>query len=160
MADLNTLTDAELVADPRLGAINHAWKEFGGTYDAVALRAGISSSVLDALYTLFLEDGITQKGICERASLSKQTVHSAVVKMEQGGLVRTERGKGRSVLLFLTPAGREKVRRVVRPIVEAEIRAYNTLSAQEFDQLMQLITRVGEELERGMAGICADNQNE
>lgn len=158
MADLNTLTDAELVADPRLGAINHAWKEYEGCYDAVALRAGIPSSVLESLYTLFLEEGITQKDICERACLSKQTVHSAIVKMEKNGLIRTERGKGRSVLLFLTPAGREEVARVARPVVEAEINAYNTLSQKEFDQLIALVTRVGENLRRGMDAICADTR--
>lgn len=159
MDQLSKLTDAELAADPRLGAINNAWRECDEAYDAVALRAGISSSALDALYTLFLEDGITQKDICERACLSKQTVHSAIMKMQKNGLIRTEHGKGRSVLLFLTPAGHSLARRVARPIVEAEINAYNSLSQEEFDQLMALLNRVGEQLRQGMSTICTDNQN-
>lgn len=158
MIDPTALTDAELIADPRLGAVNHAWKEYMGIYDAAAQRVGIPSSVLDSLYTLYLEDGITQKDICDRACLSKQTVHSAVMRLQKDGLLRTERGEGRSVLLFLTDTGRAEAKRIVRPIVEAEIRAYDTLSLEEFDQFLSMISRIGKALRSGMDNIGADGK--
>lgn len=153
MTDPTTLSDAELIADSRLGAVNHVWREYMGIYDATAQQVGIPSSVLDSLYMLYLEDGITQKDICNRACLSKQTVHSAVMRLEKDGLVRAKRGKGRSVLLFLTDAGRIEAKRIVRPIVEAEIRAYDTLTPEEFNQLISMISRIDEVLRSGMGSI-------
>lgn len=158
MFDPAALSDAELIADPRLGAVNHAWREYTGIYDAMAQRVGIPSSVLDSLYMLYLEDGITQKDICDRACLSKQTVHSAVMRLQKDGLIRTERGEGRSVLLFLTNAGRAEAKRIVRPIVEAEIRAYDALSPEEFDQLISMISRIDEILRSSMGNIGTNSK--
>lgn len=151
-------TNMDLASDARIASINRMLREYGSFYEGAAARLGVSDSVFDTMYTLYLHDGATQKEICELSYVSKQTIHSAVARLEREGLIRGEHGRGRTVKLFLTDAGRAEAARIARPVVEAEHRAYNVLSPQEFDELLGYLARIGDQLRRDMDAIGLGDQ--
>lgn len=114
-------------------------KELDDLYREIAARAGLSNGAFSVLYALWdLGDGSLQRDLCGRCFLSKQTVHSAVRKLEGDGILRTEQGKGRDLHLHLTQRGAELVRRAVIPIAQAEDRALNAMAPTDREELLHL----------------------
>ena len=75
-------------------------KAIDEAYDRTAKRCHLSPSSFDILYTLFAYgDGCTQKELCERCYDGKQTVNSAVHKMQRDGLLQISAGTGRNTLM-------------------------------------------------------------
>ncbi len=151
-------TDDAPLANERIATMNRMLREYGSLYEGVAARLGVPDSVFDTLYTLYLHDGATQKEICDISYVSKQTIHSAVMRLERDGLIRTERGHGRAVKLFLTETGRAEAARIARPVVEVEQRAYDVLSPREFDELLGYLDRIADQLRRGMDAIGSEGK--
>ncbi len=107
---------------------NRLYKEECDIYREVALRLGASNSAISILYDIFLlGEGCTQKDICENSFLSKQTVNSAIRKLESDGCIYLKRGRGRSTHIYLTEAGQELTRQKILPVLEAETRAFSAL---------------------------------
>jgi DNA-binding MarR family transcriptional regulator len=151
-------TDDAPLTNERIATINRMMREYDSLYSSVAVRLGVPDSVFDTLYTLYLHDGATQKEICDISYVSKQTIHSAVMRLERDGLIRTERGHGRAVKLFLTDTGRVEAARIARPVVEVEQRAYDVLSPREFDELLGYLDRIADQLRRGMDAIGSEGK--
>ena len=64
---------------------DHQIDEF---YHTLAQALGLSDSALWVLWCLVERgDGCTQKDICRQVSISKQTVHSSVRKLERDGFL-------------------------------------------------------------------------
>ena len=88
---------------------DHQIDEF---YHTLAQALGLSDSALWVLRCLVERgDGCTQKDICRQVSISKQTVHSSVRKLERDGFLSLRPREGREVSLFLTAQGQELVDR-------------------------------------------------
>lgn len=105
---------------------------FNQLYREAATRMGLSGSAFDVLYSVnYLGEGCLQKEICDTSYLPKQTVHSAVDKLVGEGLLRKDDGSGRAVALYLTPAGKKFVEARIVPIVQAEKRAFESMSTEE-----------------------------
>ncbi len=118
---------------------------FNRLYREAATRMGLSGSVLDVLYSVnYLGEGCLQKEICTTSYLPKQTVHSAVDKLVGDGLLRKESGSGRAVALYLTAAGKEFVEARIVPIVQAEQRAFESMSSEEQQHFYKLAMRLAD----------------
>ena len=77
---------------------------------------GISDSVQNILYVLCDQGNqALQSEICSISGISRQTINSALSKLEQQGLVRVEPDEGRNTMVFLTEEGAEVRRRKGRP---------------------------------------------
>jgi len=101
------------------------YKELSEVYHMIALRLGMSDSVFDILYAVYvLGEGCTQKDIGKYACATKSTIHSAVHKLERDGILRLERRNARESRVFLTPAGRALVDRKIARVVDMEERAF------------------------------------
>ncbi len=95
-------------------------KAIDEAYDRTAKRCHLSPSSFDILYTLFAYgDGCTQKELCERCYDGKQTVNSAVHKMQRDGLLQISAGTGRNTHVHLTDAGRAYAARAIAPVLES-----------------------------------------
>ncbi len=122
-----------------LNEFNQFYKEMDELYHAVALKAGLSDSALDILYSLcILGDGCLQKEICQLAFISKQTVNSSIRKLEQQQYLVLQSGKGRDMHIYLTEAGQALVQEKVIPIIQAENQAFGRMSAAEQKELLRL----------------------
>lgn len=131
-------------------------------YHQMAVGLGVSDSVLSLLFTLWEEgDGLTPTQLYGVWSLSKQTGHSALMWLEERGLVRLVPGKGdrRSKTVYLTDQGREYARGRVAPLLEAERNAFDALDGEEQRTLVALLGKMVKSLKEETAGLAkAPNQ--
>lgn len=118
---------------------NCLYKEIDDLYHAVAKEEGLSDSAFIIFYAIYeLGDGCLQKEICERAFISKQTVHSSIHNLEKDGYLRLEQGTGRDRRIHLTAKGEELIREKVLPVVCAEDAVFSEMTEKEADELLRL----------------------
>ena len=77
-----------------------------------------------------------QRDICRTSCIPKQTINSAIRKMEANGWIELKPGKGRSMQIFLTDTGRQIQQEKIYPVIQAENNALSVLSPEEWDQLI------------------------
>lgn len=130
-----------LEAGAFLAQLDRFYRELDEIYHEASRAAGLSDSAFDILYSLMLEDGLTQKQLGERGFAPKQTVASAVRRLEDQGLIAPDAGCRRNAPLRLTEAGRAAVEERVRPAYHAERRAIERLAPAERAMLAQLLAR-------------------
>ena len=76
---------------------NYLSSEINSLYHQAAKKMGISDSVQNILYVLCDQGNqALQCEICSISGISRQTINSALSKLEQQGLVRVEPDKGRT----------------------------------------------------------------
>ena len=118
---------------------NRIYKEVNNVYHDAATKFGLSNSTFDILYTICeVGDGCLQKDVCDATFIPKQTVNSAIRKLEQEGYLTLSNGKGRSKHIHLTESGHTLLKETIFPIVEAENEAFTELSPEECDLLLKL----------------------
>ena len=113
-----------------LEVINQQIKELVGIYRGIVSRSGISENEYWIWYALIIMDGeYSQQDICSSWTLSKQTVNTIVMNMVKKGLVSLEvvPGTRNRKIIRPTQAGRKYGENIVRPVSEAEGRAYGRL---------------------------------
>ena len=80
----------------RLFALNEAWKENANIYRQMAKQMNLTDMEMWALYTLRVEPGeMTQSRMSEFLHEPKQTINSALKKMEADGLITLQSGSNR-----------------------------------------------------------------
>lgn len=121
---------------------NHLLGEINGTYHEAAVKLGLSDSVMAVLYTLCSEgEPCPLQEIVRQSGLSKQTVNSAIRKLEHEGVVYLEPAGGRGKDVCLTELGRETVRRRVLPLMEIENEVYSSWPRGELLGYLELTER-------------------
>ena len=100
---------------------NHLIGEIEGIYHDISFRMGLSDSVSKILYTLCISDNRCPLSlVCRQTGLSKQTVNSAIRRMEEQGLVKLAATGRKSKDGLLTDDGKELADRTARRIIEME----------------------------------------
>lgn len=132
--------------------IDALFKSVDEAYDAAAKAAGISSSAQDILYALLVYgEGLTQKQICDCSYNNKQTINSAIHKLEKQGILQMRAGVGRETRVSLTNEGIELANRVVLPIAEAEQRALESIPEKLREQLLAVVEQYAATLTSSLA---------
>mgnify|MGYP002537389890 CR=1 FL=1 len=106
-------------------AFNRETKKLDDVYRSAVKSCGISECAFWILYTLRVEEKpFTQAEICEFLIEPKQTVHSALKKLEaKGYLARTSSADLRSKRVALTEKGEQFARAWIDRVLEAEAAA-------------------------------------
>lgn len=124
---------------PKQNDINQLNKAVAELYHDICVQLGISDSVFDIFYAIAaLGDGCCQRDICNYAFTSKQTIHSAIHKLEKEGFLRFKSGKGREMLIFLTPSGEQFMAEKIAPVIAMENTVLSQIPPEEIDQLIEL----------------------
>ena len=127
---------------PKQNEINRLNKALTEFYHDLCVQAGMSNSVFDIFYAIAaLGDGCCQRDICDYAFTSKQTIHSAIHKLEKEGFLRFQSGKGREQLIFLTPVGEPFMKEKIVPVIAMENDVISQMPPDETDQLLRLTAR-------------------
>lgn len=116
-------------------------KQYDALYHRVAQRYGFSDLQHWLLYILYSESReFTQNELAELFGLPKQSLNSAVARLQKLGYVTRAAcpGPGNSKTVSLTPAGRELCLHCVEPLLRAEERALDRLTAEENEQFLRL----------------------
>ncbi len=109
-------------------------------YHEAARRLGQPDSAMRILYTICLNGGSCPlSDIVRMSGLSKQTVNSALRKLEQSGAVDTQGGRTKRVRL--TEAGQSLARDTALRVLEIETEIYDSWSGEELDSYITLTER-------------------
>lgn len=121
-------------AREQLEVINQQIKEIIGIYRGIVSHSGISENEFWIWYALIIMDGeYSQQDICSSWSLSKQTVNTIVnhmVQKEQAFLEVVPGTRNRKIIR-LTEEGKKYGESIVKPISEAENRAFDRLPNED-----------------------------
>ena len=113
--------------------VNKQIKELVGIYRDAVKYLDISESEFWVWYTLVAIDGeYTQQDICSMWSLPKQTVNTAISRMRRRKyaiLQAIPKTRNRKVIR-LTPEGQKLGESIIRPIINAEKRAFEKTSTE------------------------------
>ena len=108
------------IPSPQMGRFNRLIGQTQAVYHDAARRLGLSDSALEILYALHAEGGACPlREICRNSCIPKQTIGSALRKLEEQGAV-TCTAQGRRKLVSLTPEGRALAERTVGQLIAAE----------------------------------------
>lgn len=133
---------------------NRLLGEINGTYHEAAVKLGLSDSVMAVLYTLCSEGNrCPLQEIVRQSGASKQTINSAIRRLEGEGCVRLEAAKGRGKNVSLTAKGRELARRTVIPMMELEDEIYASWTQEELRGYLELTERFAAALKEKMKGL-------
>lgn len=102
---------------------------------------GISFGQWVFLRILWKEEGLTQKQLSELANLTEPTVHTALNKLEQQGIItrRTKAGNKRKQHIYLSKPGRD-LQEVLEPLaVEANDTALRGIDPDERERFRQML---------------------
>lgn len=119
---------------------NLLMSEIDTAYHDAALRMGMSDSTVLVLYTLCSYGGECMLGdITSKAS--KQTVNSALRKLEAEEIVYLEAFEGRKKKVYLTEKGRQLSEDTVLRIIKAENEIFESWSEEEKNIYLDLTQR-------------------
>lgn len=100
---------------------NHLLGEIEAVYHEMALKFGQSDSVMNILYTICdYGESCPLQEICRRSRISKQTINSALRKLEREGIVYSEQAGVKGKNVCLTEKGKELVGDTAVRVIEAE----------------------------------------
>lgn len=116
-------------------------------YHEVAVKLGVSDSILNILYIMcVVGDRCTQIEICRLSGISRQTINSAIHKLQKEGIIYLEPGDGRSTLVCLTDKGRQLIEEKAYPLIKMEQEIFNGWDKEERETYLRLMQRFRDEM--------------
>lgn len=141
-------TMSEYMMSKRLFEYNSIIKENDDIYRQIARQFGFSECTFWILYSL-REDNIclTQRKLCSMLSQPKQTVNSALKKLEADGYLKLCSGEDRRhKLIQLTEKGEALARKTLDKVMTLENRTFDTFTEEEQVQFLQLFRKYTDNL--------------
>ena len=122
--------------------INCLSNDMEAIYHQAAVRLGLSDSALLILYMIHEQgDKCLPSDICKRTGISKQTVNSALRKLEAEDILYMQQHNGRTKQICLTQKGREYLSRTAARLFDAECSAFCEWTEEEIDQYLRLMEK-------------------
>lgn len=134
----------DAISQQMLLTFNAAMKHVDDVYRRAVRQYGLSECAFWILYTLRVERPYTQAGLCKLLHEPKQTVNSALKKLEaEGFLVLSAGDDQRSKRVRLTEKGEQLARTCADRVAEAEARAIGSMSPDDRAALIRLTELYG-----------------
>ena len=126
----------------KIHRLNYLCTELNAVYHQAALKLGMQDSVMCVLYAIHDNgENCLLSDVYKRSGVSKQTVNSAVRKLEKDNIIYLEPYKGKSKMIRLTDKGKKYVFDTVGRICQAEISALEMWSSDEIDMYVSLMRK-------------------
>lgn len=122
-------------------AFCNAWQSISIIYEDYARKSGISYNSLYILNAILYTENCTQKQICDKTLLPKQTVNNVVTNFFKNGYVELrEFPENRRIkTIHLTEKGMQYAETLIPHIHKADCKAMEALSEEQQDTLLQLM---------------------
>lgn len=126
----------------KIHRINYLFAEMDALYHQAALKLGMADSIMRVLYTIH-DNGerCPLAEIYKRSGISKQTVNSAIRKLEEEEILYLEHYRGRTKMAILTRKGRDYVEQTVARLFAAEVGAFSSWAETEIDAHIRYLER-------------------
>ena len=103
--------------------LNYLTSELDGLYHQASVQIGLADSAMRILYAIYDNgDGCLLNTIYRQSGISKQTVNSALRKLEADGILTLTETDGRKKAVHLTEAGSALASDTVVKLIEIENR--------------------------------------
>lgn len=131
-----------------------AWQTLGMIYEDYARKSGVSYNSLYILSAISQSESCTQKQICERTLLPKQTVNNIVTAFYRSGYIGfCELPENRRVkIIHLTDKGRAYADELLPRIHASNLKAMETLTEEQQNTLIHLTNQYVAAFRREMLG--------
>lgn len=146
--------DGLMRLDAWVNSFDRLFRKTDRLYYEMARGCGIPETAYWLMYAIFTQGGkMPVKGISEACGYSKQTVSSALRKLEEQGLVQTAfcEGSRKAKQVSFTERGERLVQEKIVPANKAERRAFKALTQAEQAELLRLIDKYVEQVENEIA---------
>lgn len=129
--------------------LNQLLKKMDNVYNKLAKSSGLSDTAFWILYTIKNEkETYKQKDLCVMWSYSKQTINSALKKLEEQNIIQLvavpENKKDKKIIL--TEYGEKLAEKFIKPVGEIEKDALNEI--KEKNKLINLFRKYIEEMDK------------
>lgn len=115
-------------------------------YHKASVKMGLADSELNILYLLYDYTELCQTDIINYTGMSKQTIHSAIRRMEKDEWVVLGKRTQHRRTISLTPKGEQVVKEIMGPFIQAETQIFDDWTQEEIDSFIQLISRYRDSL--------------
>lgn len=133
---------------------NYLSSEIEAAYHEAALKLGLSDSAMLILYAICDHGEDCMLGEIRRQSgISKQTVNSALRKLEEEGVIFLSAAGGKTKRVCLTQEGKALAKDTVCKIIEIENRIFDGWSEEERTVYLELTQRYLIEFRKEIKGI-------
>ncbi len=145
----------DMPTDKRMMVFNVLWKEQDDIYRGIAKALGMNESVFWILYCLRGSgENVTQSFMCSMMLEPKQTINTALKKMESDGLIFfSDSGDKRSKYIYLTEKGAALAKNTVDRVIVAERTAMEMMTEDEQRQFLELFRKYNDCLKEKMGEI-------
>lgn len=117
---------------------NYLAGETSSLYHKAAVKLGLSDSSMAVLYALCHEGKCGITDVCRLMGMQKQTVNSALRRLESEDIVRLEALDGKHKLIAFTPKGECLAKKTAARLIEAENRVFNGWSEADRREYLRL----------------------
>lgn len=129
--------------------INCLASDLDALYHRAAVKFGLSDSVLMILYFIYEKGGCCPLNTVRKEScLNKQTLNSAIRKLEGEGVVRLESSGGKTKNVYLTEHGKEYAKTTVARLFDAESHVFRDWTEEEIRQYLFLMEKYNSDFRR------------
>lgn len=144
---------SEHIMGKRLAEYNSMIKEHEDLYRQIARRFGLSECAFWILYSLREANAsLTQSELCYALSQPKQTINSALKKMEECGYIELLSGQDRRrKQLQLTSKGELLAQETVDKVIILENQAFDTFSEEEQELFLRLLHKYTDNLKANLS---------
>lgn len=126
----------------KIHRLNCLSNDLNSLYHQASRKLGVSDSVSVVLYMIYDKgDGCLLYDIWNEGGTSKQTINSAVRRLEADGILYLERDRGKAKRVRLTETGREYVLQTVARLYKAECRALESWTEDEIETYLRLMKK-------------------
>lgn len=126
----------------RIQRLNCLASDLDAIYHQAALKLGIPDSAMYVLYLLYENgDSCLLSEISKKTGISKQTIHSAVRRLEREGVIYLEEQNKRAKTVCLTEKGQSYVKQTAARLFEAECCALQDWSEEEISLYLNLMEK-------------------
>ena len=133
----------------KLKRYNYLIGETEATYHEISLKLGLSDSVMKILYAI-CDNGKSclLQEICRSSGMSKQTVNSAIRKLENEGIVYLENVGQKAKNVCLTESGKELVQKTALRVIEIENSIFESWREEDVEFYLRLTEQYLVDLKR------------
>lgn len=116
--------------------------ETEAAYHEAFLKLGLSDSAMNILYVICDQgESCLLQEICRRSGLSKQTVNSAIRKLEGEGVLYLEQAGAKAKRVFLTERGKELAGKTALRIIQIENAIVASWPKEDVETYLKLTER-------------------
>lgn len=140
---------------------NYITNEINALFHEAALKMKMSDSEMLILYTICNEgNGCLLSEVYKTSGISKQTINSAVRKLEKEEIVYLKNVDGRSKKIFLTEKGQREMQGKVLRIIELENTIFGSWTEEEQELYVELTQRFESSFREKLKKLWSEEEKE